>query len=121
MRNGPGKDAQRGAPDRSRRPKATNILAVARERSNGGQPSSEREASHVPLTARHETILRVLGRRPQTCMTVIEISGNGPIRNREAAGLLLRDLEKLRLVCRPFGKRRGYALTPSGLARLRAC
>ncbi len=121
MRCGSGKDATRDKSERVPRPKATNILALAGGQAGSGPPVCVNEASGVPLTARHETILRVLGRRSQTCMTVIEIAGNGPIRNREAAGLLLRDLEKLRLVCRPFGKRRGYALTPSGLARLRAC
>lgn len=70
------------------------------------------------LTADHESIMAVLAKSPMKCKTVIEVSSAGTIRNRETVGRLLRELETLGMVYRPYGKRKGYALTDLGRKRL---
>ncbi len=72
----------------------------------------------VALTADHESILAVLGKTPTKCMTVIEVSSVGTIRNRETVGRLLGELAGFGMVDRPHGKRKGYALTDAGRGRL---
>jgi hypothetical protein len=72
-------------------------------------------AGGVALTADHKVILTVVGRN---CMTVTEVSGVGPIRCRETAGRLLRELESFGMVYRPYGKRKGYALAEEIRKRL---
>lgn len=66
------------------------------------------------LTKDHWLILAELARTPQSCRTVIDVAGSGPIRNRETVGRLLRELAEYGLVHRPHGKRKGYALTDAG-------
>lgn len=78
-------------------------------------PASNPEAP--ALTADHESILSVLAKTPQKCMTVIDVLSAGTIRNRETVGRLLGELASFGLVYRPHGIRKGYALTESGKAR----
>jgi hypothetical protein len=80
-------------------------------------PDGQADGEDHALTKDHETILAELARTPQSCRTVIDVSGCGPIRNRETVGRLLRELSEYRLVERPHGPRKGYALTAAGKAR----
>lgn len=75
-------------------------------------------AAGVALTRDHEAILAVLGKTPTKCKTVIDVAAAGPLRNRETVGRLLRELADAGVVHRPFGSKKGYALTDPGLKRL---
>jgi hypothetical protein len=70
------------------------------------------------LAADHESILAVLGKNAKKCMNVLEVSSAGKIRNRETVGNLLKALAAMGLVHRPYGKRKGYALTDAGRQRV---
>jgi hypothetical protein len=70
------------------------------------------------LTTDHESILAVLGKTPTKCRTVIDVASAGDIHNRETVGRLLAELAAAGLVTRPYGKRKGYALTEAGRKRL---
>lgn len=80
-------------------------------------PARADAGAEHPLTEDHERILAWLGKTPGKCQTVLDVASLGPIRNRETAGNLLRDLERFGLVDRPHGKRKGYALTGPGRER----
>ncbi len=70
-----------------------------------------------PLHADQYSILKVLATRPRDCKTVIDLSSIGTVRNRETVGRLLRELAGFGLVHRPYGRRKGYAITSDGIAR----
>lgn len=78
----------------------------------GGQPL-------VVLTEDHEAVLKTLARTPYRCMQIAQLAAVGPIRNRETVGTLLKEMARFGLVHRPFGRRRGYALTGPGMDRAR--
>jgi len=70
------------------------------------------------LTDDHDKILAVLAKTPTKCKTVIDVAGDGPIRSRETVGRLMTELARGGLVERPYGKRKGYAITDAGRKRL---
>jgi hypothetical protein len=82
-----------------------------------GEPPTRTLPTVAALTHDHETILRFLSRAPFSCKLVHEVTSAGPIRNRETAGRLLRELDAMGLVHRPHGARKGYTLTDAGRAR----
>ena len=83
--------------------------------------ATEGERRTTPaLTKDHEMILAILAKTPHRCQRVIDVAANGPIRNRETVGRLLKELEDMGLVERKFGKRKGYASTAEGLERAKA-
>lgn len=97
-------------------------LAAVLETRGTDAPTSASPRPHSPsadcvLTADHESILAVLAKTPTKCRTVIDISSCGLIRNRETVGRLLRELAAFGLVHRPYGRRKGYALTEAGRKR----
>lgn len=91
--------------------KIPSVSSVAR----GVLAQSKPGIPHIALTKDHESILAILGKQPTKCLAVHWVASLGPIRNRETVGKLLRDLERLQLVHRPYGPRRGYTLTQQGL------
>lgn len=87
-------------------------------------PSNDAKSNsvHAPLvvlTEDHETVLKTLARTPHRCMQVAKLAAIGPIRNRETVGTLLKDMACVGFVDRPFGPRKGYAITKRGLDRVR--
>jgi hypothetical protein len=68
----------------------------------------------IALTKDHESMMGVLRASSAKCKTVLAVASAGPIRNRETVGRLLRELAALGLVNRPYGMRKGYALTEAG-------
>lgn len=80
--------------------------------------SSPSQGRAIALTPDHESILLVLGRTPTRCLPVIDLASAGAIRNRETVGRLLGELARFGLVERPYGRRKGYALTDAGRKRL---
>jgi hypothetical protein len=109
-----------GAPsDRPDTPPRTEAVELARGVGGGdsGVAKPPAPSAVVALTADHDAILAVLGKTPSKCLTVIDVSSAGTIRNRETVGLLLRQLAKIGLVHRPFGTKKGYALTDAGRMR----
>ena len=83
--------------------------------------ATEGERRTTPaLTKDHEAILAFLAKTPHRRQRVIDVAANGPIRNRETVGRLLRELEDMGLVERKYGKRMGAALTAEGLERANA-
>lgn len=99
------------------RPKAQTAPQTQAEES-GDRAKREYGPDSVPLTTDHEDILAFLGKTPTKCKTVVTVAGDGPIRNRETVGRLLRELAEWGLVERPHGLRKGYALTDAGRKRL---
>lgn len=85
---------------------------------SSGNPVPQTPPGSVALTADQESILTVLGKTPTKCMTVIDTSSAGTIRNRETVGRLLRELATFGMVYKPHGKHKGYALTEEGRKRL---
>ncbi len=86
--------------------------------SGAGNAKTPALTATAVLTADHESILAVLGKTPTKCMTVIDVSSAGTIRDRETVGRLLGELAVIGMVNRPHGRRKGYALTDSGRNRL---
>ena len=83
--------------------------------------ATEGERRTTPaLTKDHEAIRAFLAKTPHRRQRVIDVAANGPIRNRETVGRLLRELEDMGLVERKYGKRMGAALTAEGLERANA-
>ena len=74
----------------------------------------------VALTPDHERVLSVLAKTPTKTLTITRVAAIGPIRNRETVGRLLKALATMGLVDLPHGPRKGYALTSSGLARVKS-
>jgi hypothetical protein len=72
-----------------------------------------------PITRAHESVLERLNRTPSRCRLIGEIALDGPIRNRETLGKLLKDLLAIDLVYKPFGGN-GYAITIEGAERVKA-
>ena len=72
----------------------------------------------IALTDDHETILAVLAKTPTKCKAVVDIASGGKIGNRETVGRLMTELARGGLVERPYGKRKGYAITDAGRKRL---
>lgn len=95
-------------------PSLTDLAIHADTKSSVLPPAS----AELALTADHESILAVLGKGYRTCMTVNDVAGAGTIRNRETVGRLLGELAGLGLVNRPYGIRKGYALTDEGRKRV---
>ncbi len=95
------------------------------EREANAEPSSSGRTLDVAddcaavLTPDHEIVLKALARTPHRCVQVSRLAAVGPIRNRETVGTLLKEMECMALVHRPFGIRKGYALTKRGVARVR--
>jgi len=83
----------------------------------GGAPVAN-ALSHAdaPMTADHELILAVLGKNPAKCFLVNDVTSVCTIRDRETVGRLLRELDEIGMVHRPYGPRKGYSLTLSGKA-----
>lgn len=76
-------------------------------------------SADVALTNDHELILAVFGGQKRTkFISVNGVASAGSIRNRETVGRLLAELKGLGMVDRPFGPRKGYALTDAGRKRL---
>lgn len=91
------------------------------ERDDKKPPAHPAASAKHALTTDHEFILKEMGKNPNRCMTVSDLSSNdrkGKIRNRETVGRLLTELAGLGLVYRPHGKRKGYALTEEGRKQL---
>ena len=68
----------------------------------------------VALTRDHRAVLSALMQRMPNCLQVHQVVTHCGIHSRETVGKILRELESMRLVHRPFGKRKGYVPTPDG-------
>lgn len=91
---------------------------------NAEQPAGHRTVGSpndcdAVLTVDHELVLKTLARTPHRCVQIADLAAIGPIRNRETVGSLLKDMASFGLVHRPYGRRKGYALTKAGLDRVR--
>lgn len=97
------------------------LVATVRTPTEAGAGDGQSEPTALPagiaLTADHESMLAVLRRNPQRCMTVIEVTSVVKIRNRETVGRLLGELAGFGFVHRPHGRRKGYTLTDAQRVR----
>jgi hypothetical protein len=70
------------------------------------------------LTEDHERVLRYLKKIEGRCRPATWIADNGPIRNRETLGQLLKDLAVMGFAHQPHGRKKGWAIGDLGVKHL---